>query len=130
MNDFLRALKADLTDRRLLPFVALALVALLGAVGYLALGGGSSSTTTTPPSGVAVTAGVSDGLAISKVAPEKAVAETTDGSAAQRQGAARNPFAVLPAVARANAAAAKAAAAAAKTAASAGAGAGSRSTSG
>ncbi len=130
MSNFLEALKSDLLDRRLLPFVALAVVALLAAIGYVAVGGGSSSTPTTPVPGVSLPPGSTGGLAVSKVAPEKAVAETTDGSAAQRQGAARDPFAVLPGVARAKAAAAAASAAAVKSASTPSAGAGSSATGG
>jgi hypothetical protein len=111
MTGFLNALKADLLDRRLVPFVALVLVALAGAVAYVAVGGGSTSTT--PAAAVPTapaTAPVTGGLAVSQTTPEKAVAETTDGVAAQRRGMARNPFALLP-----QAAAAKARAAAAST---------------
>lgn len=118
MNEFFNSLKTDLTDRRLVPFVALVLVALIAAIGYVVLGGGSSSssvpTASAPP--VSAPAAIAGGLAISQTAPEKAVAETTDGSSAQRQGPARNPFDVLPAVAKANAAAAAAAAKAAAAA--------------
>ena len=115
MSDFFIALKTDLTDRRLVPFVALAVVALLGALGYAALGGGSSSSSPTVAVTHIATPGVLPGLPISQSTPESAVAETTDGATTQRKGAARDPFAALPAVEKAAKAAAAAAAAAAKS---------------
>ncbi|MFI5010300.1 MAG: hypothetical protein ACHQDY_08515, partial [Solirubrobacterales bacterium] len=45
--EMLKSLKNDLLGRRLLPFVALAGVALLGGVAYAVLAGGSSSSSTT-----------------------------------------------------------------------------------
>jgi len=96
MTDFLKAVKADLTDRRLLPLVALVLVALVGAVAYAALGGGSSPQA--PNAAVAQAPVLPPGLATSQTTPsaQQAIAETTNGAAAQRHGAARNPFAALP----------------------------------
>jgi hypothetical protein len=95
MNDFLNSVKADLLDKRLLPIVALVVLALVGAVAYAVLGG--SSTTTTPaavvPTGP-VTA--SSGVAISQTTPETAVAETTGGVSQQRKGYSHNPFTPLP----------------------------------
>ena len=104
MNEFLGSLKADLTDRRLLPFVALVLAALVGAIAYVVLGGGSS--TATPPASASVnaTAG-STGLAVSQPTPEKAVAEVTNGGSTQHRGTARNPFTPLPQANAKNAAA-------------------------
>jgi hypothetical protein len=97
MTDFLNALKTDLSDRRLLPFVALVGVALLAAVAYVVIGGGSSSST--PTATVApVTASVPGSkLAISQASTEKPVAETTEGTSAQHRGIARDPFVALPA---------------------------------
>ncbi len=96
MTDFLNALKTDLSDRRLLPVVALVAVALLAAVAYVVIGGGSSSST--PASTVApVTASVPGSkLAISQASTEKPVAETTEGTSAQHGGVARDPFVALP----------------------------------
>jgi hypothetical protein len=95
MNEFLGSLKADLTDRRLLPFVALVLAALIAAIAYVVLGGGSSATT--PPASVSASATAgSTGLAVSQQNPEKAVAEVTNGDATQHHGSARNPFTPLP----------------------------------
>lgn len=96
MSDFLKSLKSDLTDRRLLPLVVLAAVALLGALGYALLGGGGSSTptaSTAPPT----TSGPT-GVAVSEVqsTSKQAVAETTGGTADQHHGVARDPFVGLP----------------------------------
>jgi hypothetical protein len=95
MSDFINSIKADLLDRRLLPIVALLVLALVGAVAYAALGGGS---TATKSAAVVSTAPVtpSAGIAISQTTPETAVAETTGGVSQQRKGDARNPFAPLP----------------------------------
>jgi hypothetical protein len=97
MTDFLNALKTDLSDRRLLPFVALVGVALAAAIAYVVIGGGSSSST--PSATVApVTASVPGSkLAISQASTGKPVAETTEGTSAQHGGVARDPFVALPA---------------------------------
>ncbi len=96
MNEFFASVKADLTDRRLLPFVAVVCALLVAAIAYAVLGGGSSSSSTASlppvpsvkqPAGIAVTAATTT---------QKAVAETTDGATAQSNGVARNPFAPLP----------------------------------
>jgi len=120
MNEFLNALKSDLTNRRLVPFVALAVIALLGAVAYVVVGAGSSSPSTPtaaiPGSSAALIA--TGGLAISQSTPDKSVAETTDGGTEQRQGGAHDPFAKLPPSAKEKAATAAAAAALKKAAAS------------
>ena len=78
MSDFLNSVKADLLDRRLLPFVALVVLALVAAVAYAVLGGGSSR-------GHARGFG-RDGVRrpprawrSARRTPEKAVAETTGG---------------------------------------------------
>jgi hypothetical protein len=95
MTSFLNSLKDDLLDRRLLPLVAVVAVGLLAAVGYVALGGGSSSATPSGPASAA-SAAPPAGLSVSRITPEKAVAETTAGLAEQRKGAAHNPFTPLP----------------------------------
>jgi hypothetical protein len=94
MNEFLASLKADLLDRRLLPLVALVVVALLAAIAYVALDGGSSSST---PTAAATGLGSSTpaGLDTSQTTPETAVAEVTSGAAVQHHGSARNPFTPL-----------------------------------
>ena len=44
MSEFLSSIKADLLDRRMLPLVAIVAVLLVGAIGYVVLGGSGSST--------------------------------------------------------------------------------------
>lgn len=96
MTDFLGSLKADLLDRRMRPLLALVGVALLAAVGYAVLGGGSSST---GPTAATISApSIPSGIAVSQApsSSNPAVAETTSGSAQQREGASRDPFTPLP----------------------------------
>ncbi len=95
MSEFLKSVKADLTDRRLLPVVATVGVCLLAAVAYAVMGGSSSKPST------AVSASVTSvthtgGIVVSATTSEKAVAETTNGVSEQRSGTARNPFAPIP----------------------------------
>jgi hypothetical protein len=97
MSEFFSALKADLLDRRLLPLVGLAGVALIAAIAYVVIGGGSSTPSSTP-SIVAVPA--TTGIAATATTPEKAVAEVTSGSSEQRHGVSRDPFTLLPEAAR------------------------------
>jgi hypothetical protein len=100
MSAFLGSIKADLLDRRIVPFVLLVGVCLLVAVGYLVLGGGGSSNPSTASTTPRISTGTS-GIAVSQASASKAVAETTDGTAEQRKGEARNPFAPLPGAAKA-----------------------------
>jgi hypothetical protein len=95
MNDFLSSIKADLLDRRLLPFVVVVVLALVGAGAYVVLGGGSSAA---PPTPAVRAAPVAQGIAVSAAAenPDQAPAETTSGAHVQRHGSARNPFTPLP----------------------------------
>jgi hypothetical protein len=95
MTEFLNALKTDLSDRRLLPFVALVGVALLAAIAYVVIGGGSSSTPTAAVAPVTASAPPSS-LSVSQTSTEKPAAETTEGANAQHRGIARNPFVELP----------------------------------
>jgi len=106
MTEFLQALRADLLDRRLLPLLALAGVALVAALAYVVLGGGSSPSTPPVSPAVAAAAAAPTGLAATQTTPEKAVAEVTSGAPEQRHGSARDPFAPLPGVKAAAAAAA------------------------
>jgi hypothetical protein len=95
VNDFLSSLKADLLDRRLLPFVVIAAAALSGALVYVVLGGGGGSSGETPLP--AVPTGGSTGIAVSAAPVSgKAVAETTSGAPKQRSGLSHDPFAPLP----------------------------------
>jgi hypothetical protein len=95
MTDFLNSVRADLTDRRVLPIVGLVVLALVGAIAYVALGGSSAPAT---PSPVAATVpGTPPGLAVTQTTPEKAVAEVTEGAALQHKGgSSRDPFAAVP----------------------------------
>jgi hypothetical protein len=96
MTEFLNAVKADLLDRRMLPLLVLAGVALAGALGYAVLGGGSNASTpiTATSRPVHVT-----GITVSQAPPNPnaAAAETTNGAPVQRRGLAHNPFSLLPA---------------------------------
>jgi hypothetical protein len=97
MNDFLKSLKSDLLDRRLIPVLGLLAVVLIAAVAYAALGGGSSepATSATP---TATPVAKAPGITVSQVktADVSSSAETTSGSSQQTGGASRNPFAPLP----------------------------------
>jgi hypothetical protein len=92
MTGFLNSIKADLLER--LPLAVALSLALAGGVVYAVLGG--ESTATPPPvtsprvhaTGIAVTPAPAN--------PNQPVAETTNGSAVQRGGYARNPFRPLP----------------------------------
>jgi hypothetical protein len=98
MNELLKTVLADLRDRRLLPFVALVGVALVGGIAYAMLGGGSSAT---PTASVPVPLRGASGIAVVQAHPETAVAETTNGTAEQRKGKVHDPFNLLPAAAKA-----------------------------
>jgi hypothetical protein len=109
MSGFFTTLRADLTDRRLLPIVALVAVCLVAALAYAVLGGSSGASE--PSASSAPVAIPSPGIAVTGATPEHAVAETTDGFKEQTSGNARNPFAALAgAAAPAKAAAASSAA--------------------
>jgi hypothetical protein len=94
VNEFLASLRADLTDRRLLPAVALVGACLLAAIAYAALGGSGGSAA--PQASTGPVATPSPGIAVTATTPQHAVAETTDGSKEQAAGKARDPFAPLP----------------------------------
>jgi hypothetical protein len=95
VNEFLASVKADLTDRRLLPIVAVVCALLVAAIAYAVLGGGSSSSTSASTAPVPSVKPPS-GIAVSEATAPKAVSETTDGTTDQSHGVARNPFAPLP----------------------------------
>ena len=95
MNDFIDALKEDLLDRRLLPFVAVAAIAVVAAIAYVKFDSPSESATTASlahPRPVTLRSGVS----ITPASVERALAETTSGSGEQRGGSSHNPFGLLP----------------------------------
>jgi hypothetical protein len=111
MNELFAQIKADLTDRRLLPIVAAVCALLVAAIAYALLGGGGGGSST-PLRPTPVPSGLPPGIAVTGATAAKAVAETTDGYKEQKQGTARNPFIPLagpaPASAAANAATAPA----------------------
>lgn len=97
MNDLLQSLRSDLLSRRMLPLVVLALLALVGALGY-ALGGGSAAGPV-PHAASAGGAGAQQAalaLAAASPNPNAAEAETPGGVRYQSHGPLRNPFAPLP----------------------------------
>lgn len=104
MTDFLNAVKADLLDRRLLPFLALVGVGLAAALAYAVLGGSTSATPSATGGSTSASTG-SKGIAVTQAPPnpDQPVAETTSGSAVQHRGQARNPFAPLAGTATAKA---------------------------
>jgi hypothetical protein len=94
MSGFLNSLRADLTDRRVLPMVLLLGVALLAALAFLFLGGGSSSSGPLAPlPAAAPVTTASNGIAVSEVSmnPNAAIAETA-GGAPTHAGAVKDPF--------------------------------------
>lgn len=98
MSDLLSSLKADLTSRRMLPLLALAGLALLGAIAYVALGAKPSSST--PSVGTSTTTqhvASLPGPAVSSAPanPNAAVSETTVGSNYQHGGKVHDPFTPL-----------------------------------
>lgn len=98
MNAFLDSLKSDLLDRRIIPLLGLAVVALLGALGYAVLGGGGSGSSTQPlPNGPTIAPSTA-GIAVSAVQADakSSTSETTSGAAEQTGGASRDPFSPTP----------------------------------
>ncbi len=95
MSELLASIRADLTDRRLLPVVALVGALLVAAIAYAVLGGSGSTPTPRAQTAVGAT-NAGGGISVSSTTPEQAVAETTDGFKEQKAGKARNPFSPLP----------------------------------
>lgn len=99
MIELLQSIRADLLSRRLLPFVALAALALIGAIAFT-VGGGNSSSTTTPVANipnVPVSGASALPVAVAPANPNEAVSETPGGVRYQSQGPTRDPFVPLPA---------------------------------
>ncbi len=97
MNELLQSLKADLTDRRMLPLLALLGVALVGAIAYAVVGGGSGASAP-PVASAPVNVGPKGAnLAVSEAGanPNAALSETTDGHGYRHQSGTRSPFASL-----------------------------------
>jgi hypothetical protein len=98
MSDLLNSIKTDLTSRRMRPLLVFAGVALLAAIGYVALAGksGGNSTPSNNSSLVAHVPPVPGPTVASAPAnPNAAVSETTAGVNYQHGGKMRDPFAPL-----------------------------------
>jgi hypothetical protein len=99
MIEFLQSLRSDLSSRRLLPFVALAAVALIAAVAYAVTGssGGSAPAPVASLPSISVT-GSAPALpvTVAPTNPNEAVSETPGGVRYQSAGATRDPFIPLP----------------------------------
>jgi hypothetical protein len=96
MNAFIDSLKAELLNRRVLPFLIALGVALVAALAYAVLGGGSE--TPSAPTASAVTPGAgAAGIDVTSATtnPDKAIAETTSGRPKVRLHA-NDPFKPLP----------------------------------
>jgi hypothetical protein len=96
VNGFLGPLKGDLLDRRMRPLVALAVIALLGALAYAVLGGSSGSTPAVTARH-AVATGPSSSVVFSPSVSNATLAETTSGAGEQQPGGAKDPFGVVQA---------------------------------
>lgn len=97
MTEFLQSIKLDLLSRRLLPFVALAVVVLVVAVAYAAAGGSDGSAVTSSAGAAsphAPTGAIA--VALAPANPTEAVSETPAGTRYQSQGPTRDPFIPLP----------------------------------
>jgi hypothetical protein len=105
MTGFLNSLKADLLNRQVLPFLALAVVALAGALVYALTGGGPAAAVprAAAPAAHGPTAVPPVAVSQAPANAKKAVAEITSGAAQQRGGPTRNPFTPLPAAKTASA---------------------------
>lgn len=100
MSAFLRSVKADLLDRRLLAGVVLLTLALAAALAYAVLGGNSTAVSVAPvaPAGTGSVPVAAAGISISQGSLKSADASTeTASSSYQRGGSLRNPFAPPPA---------------------------------
>ncbi|MHB8491101.1 MAG: hypothetical protein ACYDA6_02655 [Solirubrobacteraceae bacterium] len=96
MNELLTAIKADLSDRRMRPMVAVVAVALIGAIGYAALGGGGEPAGSgAGSSGSASTGGAPSLATATATNPNAAKSEATFGTSYQHPAKLVDPFTVL-----------------------------------
>src|SRR6185437_3655715 len=96
MSALLNSVRADLLDRRMRPFLALAVAALVAALLYALLGGGGGATAPVLPETGSPSAAVGpSGIAVTAANSSGAAAEVS-GAFKQHGGSARNPFAPLP----------------------------------
>ena len=98
MSALLNSVRADLLDRRMRPFLALVVVALVAALAYALLGGGGATAPVLPETASSSTgAGASTGVGASGIAVTAAnsngAAAEVSGASKQHGGSARNPFA-------------------------------------
>lgn len=96
MTELLRAIREDLTSRRMLPLLVLAVGLLAGAVAYAALGGKTSQSVASAPPRSNLPAVPGPSVSSTPADPNDAVAETTNGSSFQHGGHVHNPFKPLP----------------------------------
>ena len=93
MSAFLRSVKADLLDRRLLAGVVLLTLALAAALAYAVLGGNSTAVSVAPVAPAGSVPVAAAGISISQGSLKSADASTeTASSSYQRGGPSRNPF--------------------------------------
>jgi hypothetical protein len=97
MTELLRSLRADLSDRRMLPILVALGLALAGALAYAVLGGGSSAKplATAGLPAPSIVKGPSLPVSQAPANPNAAVAETTEGVRYQRRAGSHNPFVPL-----------------------------------
>jgi hypothetical protein len=107
MTEFLQSIKSDLLSRRMLPLVALLVVAMVAAVAYVVKGGSSGSApapvATVPTPRVSGSAPAIP-VTVAPTNPNEAVSETPAGTRFQSQGPTRDPFIPLPSPAASTAA--------------------------
>jgi len=100
VTDYLHALREDLRDRRMLPLVVLAGVAMLGAIAFVVLGGsggGSSAVTPSASTSTGPGPGETTALSLTPASTSNAVSETATGAPQEhRGGSSRDPFTLLP----------------------------------
>jgi hypothetical protein len=96
MTDFFASLKDDLTDRRLLPLVIVVGALLAAALAYALLGGGSGAAPAVPSSPLPAIAASGKPISQVQTGVTGAIAETANGTVAQRRGKAINPFRPIP----------------------------------